>query len=115
MVVFSLIMNYKKIKLLSWNCRGLGDPEKCKVVCDVIRKSRCDVCMLQETKMNTMSFNYVVRFLPTFFSFECAYSLARGTKGGQLVAWKKKFELVNSWSTKHTLTVLLKKIRKQVK
>lgn len=93
-------MNYKKFKLFS------GNLEKWKVVCDVIRKARCDVCMLQETKINEMTFNYVARFLPSFFNFNCAYILARGTRRGQIVAWKKHYDLINSWPTSHTLTVL---------
>lgn len=101
-------MNYKKFKLISWNVRGLGNPDKCRVVCDVIRKSRGDICMLQETKLNDMNFNYVSLFLPTFFNFEVAYKLANGSKGGMVVAWKKHYQLINSWATKNTLTVVLK-------
>lgn len=75
----------KKIKLISWNCRGLGDPEKCKVVCDVVRKSRGEICMFQETKINELSFNYASLFLPSFFNFEVAYTLANESKGGLIL------------------------------
>lgn len=101
-------MNYKKMKLLSWNCRGLGDLKKCKVVSDVIRSSRCDICMLQETKINEMSFKYVSSFLPSFFFLNCAYILARGSKGGMVIAWKKFYLLQNTWATRNTLSVLLR-------
>lgn len=64
------------------------------------------VCF-KRLKLNEMTFNYIVRFLPSFFNFECAYILADSSKGGQLIAWKKQFQLLNSWATQHTLTVLL--------
>lgn len=60
-------MLQKKISLLSWNVRGLGNDEKCLVVRNVIKNSRCDICALQETKGNRVDLSYVSRFLPSFF------------------------------------------------
>ena len=102
------LMSYKKIRILSWNCRGLGNLEKCNVVCDVIRSARCDVCLLQETKLNEVVFKYVSRFLPSFFNFNVAYNQAFNTSGGLIIAWKRSFELIASWSTIHTLSVILR-------
>lgn len=101
-------MYYKKIQILSWNCRGLGDEKKCGVVSDVIRTSRSDVVLLQETKLNEINLSYVLRFLPSFFNPICAYNQALTTKGGLLIAWKRSFDLISSFSTPHTITVLLK-------
>lgn len=98
----------KKIKILSWNCRGLRCPQKCNVVRDVVRESRCDVCMFQETKLNECGLSYVSRFLPSFFNQSCAFNCSIGTSGGVVIAWKKNFELQKSFSTRHTLTVLLR-------
>ena len=103
--IFSMLA--KKIKILSWNCRGLGCPDKCNVVRNVVRESRCDVCMFQETKLNESGLNYVGRFLPTFFDQRCAFNHSIGTSGGVIIAWKKNFELLSSFSTRHTLTVRL--------
>lgn len=102
------LMCYKKIRILSWNCRGLGNLEKCNVVCDVIRSARCDVCLLQETKLNEVVFKYVSRFLPSFFNFNVAYNQAFNTSGGLIIAWKRSYELIASWSTIHTLSVIVK-------
>lgn len=47
-------------------------------------------------------------FLPSFFSHEIAYNLAINSTGGMIIAWKRSFHLVASWSTRHTLSVQLK-------
>lgn len=107
LLLSSLLMLYKKLKVLSWNVRGLGALDKCNVVRDVIRTSRCDVCLLQETKLNEVTLNYVLRFLPSFFNPQVAYNQAFNTSGGILIAWKRSYELQSSWSTEHTLTVKL--------
>lgn len=98
-----------KIKILSWNCRGLGILDKCNVVRETIRSSRCDICMLQETKLNEFSLSYVARFLPSYFDSTCAYNLA--INWGILIAWKRKFKCITSWSTMHTTSVVLENMR----
>lgn len=74
---------------------------------NVIKSARCDICALQETKGNRVDFTYVSRFLPSFFSYEVAFNLAANSARGVLIAWRRSFSLLSSWSTKHTLTVLL--------
>lgn len=101
-------MNYKKIKILSWNVRGLGSDDKCAVVRDVIRTSRCDVLFLQETKCSHGDCAYFSRVLPTFFDERCVTLDARNTAGGCMIAWKFFFTFLSAWVTKHTLSVLLK-------
>lgn len=64
--------------------------------------------MLQETKCNRIDFAYIVRFLPSFFDHNIAYNLAINSAGGIIIAWKHSYQLVNSWSTRHTLPVQLK-------
>lgn len=77
-------MNPKKIKILCWNVRGLGDGNKCNVERNVVKNSRCDVCCMQELKWNYFDYRYVNRVLPSFFDKKCAIVLA-----GMLIAWKK--------------------------
>lgn len=45
-----------KFKFMSWNVRGLANDDKCANVRSVIRGSRSDVCVLQETKCNRIDF-----------------------------------------------------------
>lgn len=100
-------MSYKKTNILTWNVRGLGLKEKCNVVRQTLRTSRCDICMLQETKLNEITLDYLLSLLPSYFDPHCIYNLANNSKGGILIAWKKKFKLISSWSTMHTSSVLL--------
>lgn len=64
-------MNITKIKFLSWNVRGLNDVEKSNVVKNVIRRSRCDIVCMQETKLNKFEFSHASNVLPNFFSRRC--------------------------------------------
>lgn len=105
---FSVPMLLKKIKIMSWNTRGLGDEKKCNVVRNVIRSARCDVCCLQETKWNDFDVLYYLRVLPTFFDRNCVAIKAINTKGGCIIAWKRNFTLMNSWATKHTCSAMIK-------
>lgn len=61
-------MNPKKLSVLSWNCRGLGNLDKCLVVRNVIKNSRCDVCCLQETKWNTFELHYFLSVFPSYLT-----------------------------------------------
>lgn len=96
-----------KIKVLSWNVRGLGDLEKCNVVRNVLRTSRCDVVLLQETKLNEYDLKYFSEFLPTFIDRDCASLQAIESRGGCIVAWKRSYTMLNSWTTRHTVSVIL--------
>ena len=40
-----------KLKMISWNVRGLNDPQKHLVVRNLLRKWKCDIVYLQETKL----------------------------------------------------------------
>ena len=42
---------FMKIKMISWNVRGLNDPQKRIVVKNMLREWKCDVVCLQETKI----------------------------------------------------------------
>ena len=103
-------MNLKKFKLLSWNCRGLGSLEKCLVIRNVIRVSRCDVVCMQETKWNRMELNYITSVLPSFFQRDCMFINALNSRGGCVISWKRNFHLSSAWATKHSITVLLTEI-----
>ena len=46
---------FMKIKMISWNVRGLNDPQKRLVVKNLLREWKCDVVCLQETKIASMN------------------------------------------------------------
>ena len=51
MGLFAFLM---KIRLLSWNVRGLNNPHKREMVKNLLREWRCDVVCLQETKLDQL-------------------------------------------------------------
>lgn len=103
-------MFLQQFSLLSWNVRGLGCLKKCEVVKNSIKNSRCDLVLLQETKCNIMDVGVAMQFLPSFFDYNVAFNLASNSSGGIVISWKRSFQLMMSWSTPHTLTVLLKQV-----
>ena len=60
-----------KIKVISWNVRGVNAPEKRKVIKNFLRNYRADIICLQETKVQEMS-----------------VKLARGLGAGRRWNWK---------------------------
>ena len=44
-----------KVKIISWNVRGVNDLEKRKVIGNFIRAQRVDLVCLQETKIQGMN------------------------------------------------------------
>ena len=50
-----------KLRISSWNVRGLHDPDKGKVIKSVARKLKPDLFCFQETKMREMSDKFVRR------------------------------------------------------
>ena len=65
-----------KIKILSWNVRGLNDRNKRKLIKALISSHKVDLVCLQETKMSEMSLG-VVRSLG-MGSPECQGGCGRG-------------------------------------
>ena len=43
------------MRLISWNCRGLGNPMKAKAAKDLLKIEPSDILMLQETKIEGKS------------------------------------------------------------
>ena len=78
-----------KVKILSWNVRGVNDPEKRKVVKNFIRSQRVDFVCLQETKIQGMNkalvHSIIVGRLLDWKSLD-----AEGTVGGILLSWDKR-------------------------
>lgn len=48
-------MMNRKLHLLSWNVRGLNDPDKRVIVKDVVRQWEVSIICLEETKVEIMS------------------------------------------------------------
>jgi hypothetical protein len=78
-----------KLKILSWNVRGLNSPRKREVVKKLLRDWRCDIICLQETKINKMDLQTVKSLWGSPYSDWVALD-AVNTAGGVLLIWDKR-------------------------
>ena len=78
-----------KIKILSWNVRGVNDRNKRKLIKALIRSQKVDLVCLQETKMTEMSLG-VVRSLGVGRFLEWGALNAKGAAGGVVVFWDNR-------------------------
>jgi hypothetical protein len=78
-----------KLRLISWNVRGLNNPQKRELVKYWLRNWRCDVVCLQETKLAEIDLQ-LVRSLwgNSFVDWEMLP--ATGTAGGVLLLWDRR-------------------------
>ena len=85
-----------KFKILSWNVRGVNDPEKRKVIKNFLRSYKADVVCLQETKIQEMSID-LVRSLGVGRQLNWKAMNAEGSAGGILVFWdNSRISMVDS-------------------
>lgn len=56
--------NFRSIKVASWNVRGLGQSDKCRDVKRAIASCNGDVAVLQESKLQEVSYFKGISFLP---------------------------------------------------
>ncbi|RVX04605.1 hypothetical protein CK203_023414 [Vitis vinifera] len=78
-----------KLRILSWNVRGVNDSAKRKVIKAMIRSQRVDMFCLQETKIQSMT-EGLVRSLGTGRFLNWGTMDAQGTAGGILICWDKR-------------------------
>lgn len=97
---FSMSNASKTFTILSWNVRGLGDPEKCNLVRDAIRSANPLIVCLQETKLQECNFFKASSFLPQNLVYSYHFSAASVSRGGVLTAWDRDtFSLISLHTT----------------
>lgn len=72
------------MKLLSWNCRGLGHPSKKAALRELINSEKPEIILIQETKLDQTDINKLISQQRQYSG--CA-SEARGASGGILTMW----------------------------
>ena len=77
------------LRILSWNIRGLNNPNKRERVKFWLRQCKCDIVCLQETKMDTLD-RRIIRSLwdNPYVAWEVL--AAARTAGGVLLLWDKR-------------------------
>jgi exonuclease III len=83
------------MKLTSWNCRGFGRKRKEEALKDIIRASKLDILLLQETKMDSQDLLKATTIL--WRISQGITESTRGASGGLGTLWNTMmFDLVNS-------------------
>lgn len=108
-VVFNSLMNYKpKMKIISWNVRGLNDRQKRLEVRQTMLLEKPNIICLQETKISQMERNVFKEICGNHLR-QMKVLNANGTRGGILIAWTdKRFEELDSDIREFTITFKLK-------
>ena len=101
------------MQIVSWNCRGLGNPTKVEAVKDLLRMEPSDILLLQETKIEEEALLSLSR---SKWKKNVGKSVnARGTSGGLTTLWSKdKFLLKGSFATQHWVYTELRHISSKI-
>ena len=88
------------MKLVSWNCRGLGNHAKIEAVKDLSKLEPANILMLQETKITGQA---LLEISKTKWKKSAGKAVsARGTSGGLATLWSEdKLQLIKSYETQH--------------
>ena len=99
-----------KIKILSWNVRGVNDSDNRKVIKNLIRTNRVDLVCLQETKVQEMNFDMVHNLGVGRFLDWTAMN-AEGSAGGILMFWdKRRMSMLDSMVGSFSVSCLIKMV-----
>ena len=97
-----------KIKIISWNIRGVNEPEKRKVIRNFIWAQRVDLVCLQETKIQEMNIALVRNIEVGRFLGWKALNI-EGIVGGILLLWdRRRIELVESEICLYSISCLFR-------
>lgn len=78
-----------KIKILSWNVRGLNEAEKRSTIKSLIHKWRADIVCLQETKIEEWSIQWIRQVWGNRW-VDWAVLKSTCRSGGIIVLWDKR-------------------------
>ena len=86
--------------LVSWNCRGLGNPLKVEAFKDLLKIESPEILMLQETKIEGET---LLEINNSKWKKNAGMTIsARGTSGGLVTLWsEEEFHLESSFETQH--------------
>ena len=99
-----------KIKIISWNVRGVNDPDKRKVIKNFLRSYRADLVCLQETKVQEMN-TVMVRSLGVGRRLNWKALDAEGSAGGVLLLWdNSRISLVDSMVGSFSISCLFRMV-----
>lgn len=88
------------MKLVSWNCRGLGNSAKIEAVKDLLQSDPADILLLQETKIAGQA---LLEISKTKWKKNTGIAVnARGSSGGLATLWREEqYQLISTHQTLH--------------
>ena len=88
------------MQIISWNCRGLGNPLKVEAIKDLLKIVSSGILLLQETKIEEES---LLLLSKTKWKLNVGKVVsARGTSGGLATLWSGEELQLNHWlATQH--------------
>jgi exonuclease III len=99
-----------KLKILSWNVRGINELDKRLRIKGLIRDWKVDLVCLMEIKMEVIS-REVVRSLWGCHHVDWCFMGASGASGGILIMWDRRVvEKVDDCVGRYTLAVSLRNV-----
>ena len=99
-----------KIKIISWNVRGVNDSDKRKVIKNLIRSNSANLVCLQETKVQEMKID-MVRSLGVGRFLSWTVLNAEGSARGILLFWdKRRISMVDSMVGNYSVSCLFKMV-----
>jgi exonuclease III len=77
------------MKLLSWNCQGLGNPKTVRALQKLITQNHPDIIFLMETKLHNITDKFKAKFAASYNIYVIDYILngERGRSGEILFLW----------------------------
>jgi exonuclease III len=77
------------MKVLSWNCQGLGNPRTVRALPKLIAQNHPDIIFLMETKLHNITDKFKAKFAVSYniFSIDCILNGDRGRSGGIIMLW----------------------------
>lgn len=93
------------MRMLSWNCRGLGGPSTISQLKESIRLNLPELIFICETKQNRGFVETVCKRLK--FGTRWAVNEPVGRKGGIMVAWATNVEIKHLWKNDFCVEMLV--------
>ena len=92
------------MQIISWNCRGLGNPIKAATVKDLMRMVPFEILLLQETKIEDES---LLLLSKSKWKLNAGKDVsARGISGGLAILWcDENFQLKRWFTTQHWIFI----------
>jgi len=89
------------MKMISWNLRGLNSPGKLRILKNMIKTEKPQMCFLQETKCNSITLgNILTKAWPGCRSVAVD---ASGASGGLVIAWNSQEVTLSDFHASHHL------------